>query len=91
MSVKEKYEKYVITNFVARIEPVEVESAEGVIVKDKNGREYLDCFSGIAVTNAGHRNPKVLKAAKEQMDMYMYVLMFTMWNLWQILQKSWQR
>ncbi len=73
MSVKEKYEKYVITNFVARIEPVEVESAEGVIVKDKNGREYLDCFSGIAVTNAGHRNPKVLKAAKEQMDKYVHV------------------
>ena len=73
MSVKEKYEKYVITNFVARIEPVEVESAEGVTVKDKNGKEYLDCYSGIAVTNAGHRNPEVLKAAKEQMDKYVHV------------------
>ena len=73
MSVKEKYEKYVITNFVARIEPVEVEEAYGSIVKDKSGKEYLDCFSGISVTNAGHRHPEVIEAAKEQMDKYVHV------------------
>ncbi len=73
MSVKEKYEKYVITKFVSRIEPVEVEEAEGSIVKDKNGKEYLDCFSGISVTNAGHRHPEVIEAAKEQMDKYVHV------------------
>lgn len=73
MGVKEKYKDYVITNFVARIEPVEVEEAEGSIVKDKSGKEYLDCFSGISVTNAGHRNPKVIEAAKKQMDKYIHV------------------
>ncbi len=73
MSVKEKYEKYVITKFVSRIEPVEVEEAEGSIVKDKSGKEYLDCFSGISVTNAGHRHPEVIEAAKEQMDKYVHV------------------
>ena len=73
MGVKEKYKDYVITNFVARIEPVEVEEAEGSIVKDKNGKEYLDCFSGISVTNAGHRNPKVIEAARKQMDKYIHV------------------
>ncbi len=73
MGVKEKYEKYVITNFVARIEPVEVEEAYGSIVKDKNGKEYLDCFSGISVTNAGHRHEEVIKAAKKQMDKYVHV------------------
>ncbi len=73
MSVKEKYEKYVITKFVSRIEPVEVEEAEGSIVKDKDGKEYLDCFSGISVTNAGHRCPEVIEAAKEQMDKYVHV------------------
>ncbi len=73
MNVKEKYEKYVITKFVARIEPVEVEEAEGCIVKDKSGKEYLDCYSGISVTNAGHRHPEVINAAKEQMDKYVHV------------------
>ncbi len=73
MNVKEKYEKYVITKFVARIEPVEVEKAEGCIVKDKSGKEYLDCYSGISVTNAGHRHPEVINAAKEQMDKYVHV------------------
>jgi 4-aminobutyrate aminotransferase-like enzyme len=32
------------------------------------GREYLDCFAGISVVNAGHCNPEVIAAAKAQMD-----------------------
>ena len=35
---------------------------------DVNGREYLDCFAGISVVNAGHNNPQVIAAAKAQMD-----------------------
>ena len=73
MSVKEKYEKYVITKFVSRIEPIEIEEAHGAIVKDKTGKEYLDCFSGISVVNAGHNNEEVINAAKEQMDKYVHV------------------
>jgi 4-aminobutyrate aminotransferase / (S)-3-amino-2-methylpropionate transaminase / 5-aminovalerate transaminase len=33
-----------------------------------NGREYLDCFAGISVINAGHGNPQVIAAAKAQME-----------------------
>ena len=33
-----------------------------------DGREYLDCFAGISVVNAGHCNPEVIAAAKAQMD-----------------------
>jgi 4-aminobutyrate aminotransferase len=33
-----------------------------------DGKEYIDCFAGIAVSNAGHRHPKVIEAAKAQMD-----------------------
>jgi 4-aminobutyrate aminotransferase len=36
-------------------------------MRGSDGREYLDCFSGIAVTNAGHGHPKVLAAAEKQM------------------------
>ncbi len=53
---------------VPGFEPVEVESASGTSVRGADGSRYLDCFSGIAVTNAGHGHPKVVAAAKRQMD-----------------------
>ncbi len=68
MKTKELYDNYLITGMVAGFEPVEVESASGCTIRDANGQEYLDCFSGIAVTNAGHGHPDVIAAAKEQMD-----------------------
>ncbi len=68
MKTKDLYDKYLITGMVAGFEPVEVASASGCIMKDTNGTEYLDCFSGIAVTNAGHGHPEVVAAAKKQID-----------------------
>lgn len=63
-----RYQDYVATSFVAAIEPIAVGKAEGATVWDQDGREYIDCFAGIAVVNAGHRHPKVIAAAKAQMD-----------------------
>jgi len=37
------------------------------VVTDEAGRDYIDCFAGISVTNAGHSNQAVLDAATEQM------------------------
>ncbi len=68
METKELYDEYMITSMVAGFEPVEVEWAEGTRVHCKSGKTYLDCFSGISVVNAGHRHPKVIAAAKEQLD-----------------------
>jgi 4-aminobutyrate aminotransferase/(S)-3-amino-2-methylpropionate transaminase len=68
MNTKELYDQYVITSMVASIEPVVVERAKGCTLYAADGKEYLDCFAGIAVVNAGHGHPKVLQAAKEQMD-----------------------
>jgi 4-aminobutyrate aminotransferase-like enzyme len=62
------YHDYVNTSFVAAIEPVAVAKAEGATVWDQDGTEYIDCFAGISVVNAGHRHPKVIAAAKKQMD-----------------------
>ena len=64
----DKYRRYVTTSFVASIEPVVVAKAEGVTVWDADGREYLDCFAGISVVNAGHRHPRVLAAVREQLE-----------------------
>ena len=64
----QQYNDYVITSFMKAVQPVVVESAGGCIIHDASGKEYLDCFAGISVVNAGHCNPKVIAAAKAQMD-----------------------
>ena len=64
----QRYKEFVNTSFVAAIEPVAIGKAEGATVWDQDGTEYIDCFAGIAVNNAGHRHPKVIAAAKAQMD-----------------------
>lgn len=47
-----------------------VERAEGAYLYTTNGKRYLDFTSGIAVTNVGHGHPKVLAAAREQMEKF---------------------
>ena len=64
----QKYKDYVMTGFVKSVQPIVVDKASGAVVTDVNGREYLDCFAGISVVNAGHNHPKVIAAAKTQMD-----------------------
>lgn len=64
----QRYKDYVNTSFVAAIEPIAIGKAEGATIWDQDGTEYIDCFAGIAVNNAGHRHPKVIAAAKAQMD-----------------------
>src|SRR5438874_3056052 len=64
----QKYEDYVMTGFMKSVAPIVIDRASGAQVWDETGREYLDCFSGISVVNSGHNNPKVIAAAKAQMD-----------------------
>src|SRR5499427_7671501 len=64
----QKYQDYVMTGFLKSVAPIVIDHASGATVWDDQGREYLDCFSGISVVNAGHNHPRVIAAAKEQMD-----------------------
>jgi 4-aminobutyrate aminotransferase / (S)-3-amino-2-methylpropionate transaminase / 5-aminovalerate transaminase len=64
----QKYKDYVMTGFMKSVVPLVVDHASGAIITDVNSREYLDCFAGISVVNAGHCNPQVIAAAKAQMD-----------------------
>lgn len=72
--------KKVFLEHVAQTSPfplmIEVEKAEGSYIYDKEGKAYLDLISGIAVTNIGHRHPKVVKAIKDQLDKYMHVMAY---------------
>jgi len=61
-----KAEKYLITSMVPKIEPVVVSEANGAVVKDVAGREYIDCFAGISVVNAGHCRQEIVDAAINQ-------------------------
>ncbi len=57
---------------VAETHPFYVARAEGARVWDTDGREYLDFVGGIGVLNTGHRHPKVVEAAKRQLDAVMH-------------------
>jgi len=80
MKTQELYEKYMITTMVPGFEPIEVERASGTRIFGRDGREYLDCFSGISVTNAGHGHPKVIEAAKEQIDKLVHCCTYIYYN-----------
>ncbi|MGH9676958.1 MAG: aspartate aminotransferase family protein, partial [Candidatus Acidiferrum sp.] len=64
----QKYKDYVMTGFLKSVAPITIVRASGATVTDVSGREYLDCFAGISVVNAGHCNPEIIAAAKAQMD-----------------------
>ncbi|MFX1318148.1 MAG: aspartate aminotransferase family protein [Promethearchaeota archaeon] len=64
--IVERAKKYLITSMVSKFQPIVVSSASGTIVKDVLGKEYIDCFAGISVVNAGHCHPEVVNAAIEQ-------------------------
>ncbi|MDF9447069.1 putrescine aminotransferase [Bacillus toyonensis] len=42
-------------------------SDEGSCFMDINGKKYIDCLGGFGIYNVGHRNPKVVKAVKDQL------------------------
>jgi 4-aminobutyrate aminotransferase len=72
LSTEEKYARYVNTSFVKGLEPVVFERASGARVEAADGREYLDLFSGISTVNAGHRHPRVVEAARAQLERFIH-------------------
>ncbi|MEO3974088.1 ornithine--oxo-acid transaminase [Streptomyces sp. CAU 1734] len=48
--------------------PVVVATAEGAWVTDVEGRRYLDMLAGYSALNFGHLNPRLIGAAKAQLD-----------------------
>lgn len=72
--------RQVFQQYVAQTseEPVglEIVSAEGNYLFDKDGNKYLDLIGGISVCNIGHRHPDVVSAIKKQVDSYMHVMVY---------------
>jgi len=80
MNTQEQYDKYMITSMVAGFEPIVVESASGMTMHGQDGKAYLDCFSGISVTNAGHNHPRIVKAAQQQMEKLIHCCTYVYYN-----------
>jgi acetylornithine/N-succinyldiaminopimelate aminotransferase len=55
---------------------LEMERAEGVYIWDIYGKRYLDLISGIAVSNVGHGNKKVIDAISAQAKSYMHLMVY---------------
>lgn len=55
---------------------LEIERAEGMYLYDKSGKAYLDLIAGIGVSCLGHCHPRVVGAAKAQLDKYLHTLVY---------------
>ncbi len=53
--------------------PVEFVEGKGSKLYDKNGKEYLDFLSGIAVTGFGHQHTEITDAASKQLNKLWHV------------------
>ncbi|MCX7861697.1 MAG: aspartate aminotransferase family protein [Bacteroidales bacterium] len=53
-----------------------VSFAKNEFIYDQNNNPYLDCISGIAVSNVGHNNPYVVNAIKKQADLFLHTMVY---------------
>ncbi len=66
---------------ISYVLPVFIEEANGALLKDVDGNEYLDFTTGIGVLNIGHNHPAVIEAIKKQADQYLHTcFMVTMYE-----------
>lgn len=55
---------------------LEIERSEGLYLYSPDGKRYLDLISGFAVSNIGHRHPKVLEAIQDQANRFLHVTVY---------------
>ena len=53
--------------------PLFVRHAEGAMLEDVDGNRFIDLGGGIGCTNVGHRNPRVLRALRSQLDAFLHL------------------
>jgi 4-aminobutyrate aminotransferase/(S)-3-amino-2-methylpropionate transaminase len=54
------------------ITPAFIRKAQGAVMTDVEGREFIDFAGGIGVNNVGHCHPKVVAAIKDQAEKYIH-------------------
>lgn len=63
------------------MEPIVLVEGRGATVKDIGGKEYIDCYAGIAVVNAGHCHPKIVEAIKAQSEKLIHCCSYVYHNV----------
>jgi 4-aminobutyrate aminotransferase-like enzyme len=53
---------------MAGMPPIIWHQAEGFLIRDPYGNQWIDLSSGIVVANVGHAHPRVLEAIRNQVD-----------------------
>ncbi len=53
-----------------------VADARGAVVRDVEGREYLDLLAGMGVANVGHAHPEVVAAVTAQAARHLHVMVY---------------
>jgi acetylornithine/succinyldiaminopimelate/putrescine aminotransferase len=75
MSKNQSYflrDKNAILNTYKRI-PLEISHGDGVYLFSKDGKRYLDFFSGLAVNALGYNHPKIVKSINGQLSKYVHL------------------
>ena len=57
-----------ISNGIGHVSMNFIDSAQGAILRDNAGKEYIDFAGGIGTMNVGHSHPKVVDAIKKQAE-----------------------
>ena len=55
---------------------LEITRAEGIYMFGPGGKKYIDLISGVSVSNTGHCHQKVTEAVKNQVDLYMHLMVY---------------
>jgi 4-aminobutyrate aminotransferase/(S)-3-amino-2-methylpropionate transaminase len=53
--------------------PIYLAKAEGAVLEDVDGNQYIDFAGGIGCLNTGHRAPGVVAAIQKQLDKFLHV------------------
>lgn len=55
---------------------LEIVKAEGCLLFDAEGKEYIDLIGGISVANVGHLHPAVIEAIQKQLAAYLHIMVY---------------
>ena len=58
---------------MATMPPILWDEAQGFLVRDRYGNQWIDLSSGIMVANAGHSHPRICKAIRDAVDQNLLV------------------
>jgi len=75
MNQRELFLRHVAQTSTAPL-ALEIVKAEGCLLYDAAGKEYIDLIGGISVANTGHRHPAVIAAIQKQLDAYLHIMVY---------------